>query len=194
MAIKVIAMRLGSAESLSTACLVFYVNSTVRPKTQQIAFNSLVEFLYQRWIIDWCPELPNKENEKKECCQKATGNFCSICGNALNKNQSFNYEELWNDWDSFIEDIFKSDSSNYYKDLVDVPNPFQWEPGFVPVTKNKLICIDENAEIILSLALEKLHPELGECTFSSYIFGSDEARICYNNIMENCLGQNENED
>ncbi len=189
MAIKAIAMHFGSVESLTTSCLVFSVQSSVRPKTPAIALNSLVEFLYQKWVISCSPELPNKS--QKDCCKKSSGNFCSICGMKLNSKEenSFCYESLWNSWDSFLHEIFKSDCDGY-GNMDDIPNPFQWEPGFVPVTKNKLIYIAENADHVLSLALEKLHPELGETTLDIF----EDAGRRYKNIMENKLDQCDDDD
>lgn len=166
---QVIALSFGYVESNTTSWLIYQAEGK-HPSTRKEALHSLVEYLWDKYNKETGESKKHldlfKSNMAK-CCRTAwnkrdTNNpptHCPFC--EANYNKVIENEFSITEWHEFLTNLHGSCCDNYGEH--DWPeNPYGWSPWMYDfnIPQNQILIIAENAEVILTQALSKIHPEL----------------------------------
>lgn len=160
-------MHCGYVESCQVSALIFSCEPLGRS-----GFSSYKEAITEL-ALDMYAKFTEYHKPQDACCKETkklqpNAKFCSSCRRDLNTNFD------WEEFEDYIRNCHSLNtdewgSSEWAKDRDLVWWPF-WTQDFIGTPKEDVLCIPENAEIILSLALAEAKPDLNNPgLYNSYV-------------------------
>jgi len=169
MTYKAIALTFGYVESATSAVLIFTPEHAF--ETRKEALHSLAEYLYTKYsfeIKEHVDHINRYKTYMAPCCRKAWDKRdqnnppekCPRCGASYSVEAESQFSI--DDWYNYLDNIFHSTANSYGDSEVDCDcnwNP--WDFDF-SITKDEMIIINKDGEVVLLKALMNIHPELLE--------------------------------
>jgi hypothetical protein len=188
-----VALMFGYVESSTNSWLIYSTPPWLAPfSTKREMLNSLVDCLYNKYSAE-LKEINQFHDLYKDhmakCCRSAweardrsnPPERCPTC-DAIYSTPSTPKDVFSEaDWIKFLYEI-KDGTCDSYGDS-DCNNPMDWTPWHFKfeISKENMIIITENAEVILSYVLHQLHPEL---EFDEMDFEYEHLVNDYNKLLE----------
>lgn len=153
----IIMMCCGYVESAKTSWLIYTsVDGRDVFNTKVDAVKALALDLYNKYVDE-----NNCVNQRKNCCENATGLFCSTCGRALSpKNSTLDGDGFMN----WICSLHETNCDSYGESEFANGQHLTFWPWrseeIVGAKTNEVVFLQENAECILAEALYDQKPEL----------------------------------
>ena len=165
--IRFIVMIPGYVESASTSCLIYQCGFFGNPgyASYKEAITDLALDLYAKFYDDCLSCYQNRYgSDLKRCCQKSLidnkkAQFCSTCGCKL-LDKKFDYAEFQH----YVCNLTRTTCDSYGDAEETSTRNLTWWPywitDFIGTPKEEVICLSEQAQLILLAALLEAKPEL----------------------------------